>query len=70
MKAVQKGPSSKDSDYADPNKPVKVWLLGNEPRRDYRMRTVPLRPPAEGGRDAVKEALFEKNQVSELWMRQ
>ncbi|KAL7536355.1 hypothetical protein ACHAXR_007111 [Thalassiosira sp. AJA248-18] len=54
----------------EPNQSVKVWLLGNERRRDHPLRTVPLQAPVEGGRDAVREALAEKSQVTELWLRQ
>lgn len=48
---------------------VKVWLLGNERRRGYPMRTVPLLPPPEGGLEVVREALSEKSKVTELWLR-
>ncbi|KAL3790928.1 hypothetical protein HJC23_004910 [Cyclotella cryptica] len=52
------------------NQSVKVWLLGNERRRDYPMRTVPLLSPREGGREVVREALSEDSKVTELWLRQ
>jgi len=54
---------------AEPNQSVKVWLLGNERRREHPMRTVPLLSPAEGGRDAVRRALAEQSRVTELWLR-
>ncbi|KAL7466256.1 hypothetical protein ACHAXS_006546 [Conticribra weissflogii] len=55
---------------ADPsaNKPVKVWLLGNDRRRGYPMRTVPLFAEEDGGRELVREALGEESQVSMLWL--
>jgi hypothetical protein len=51
------------------NQSVKVWLLGNERRRGYPMRTVPLLSPTEGGREVVREALSEDSNVTELWLR-
>ena len=48
---------------------VKVWLVGNERRRDYTMRTVPLLCPEKGGQDVVYEALSEDSKVTELWLR-
>jgi hypothetical protein len=51
------------------NRSVKVWLLGNERRRDHPLRTVSLLAPEDGGRDAVREALVEKNRVTELRLR-
>ncbi|KAL7534762.1 hypothetical protein ACHAWF_004945 [Thalassiosira exigua] len=48
------------------NRPVKVWLLGNERRRDHPLRTLPLFPPAKGGREAVREALAEQRRVTKL----
>ena len=58
-------------DEVDPqsNQSVKVWLLGNERRRDYPMRTVPLLAPSRGGREVVRKALSEEHKVSELWLR-
>ena len=52
------------------NESVKVWLLGNDRRRDHPLRTVSLLSPAEGGRDAVREALVEESRVTQLWLRQ
>ncbi|KAL3816363.1 hypothetical protein ACHAXA_000441 [Cyclostephanos tholiformis] len=52
------------------NQSVKVWLLGNERRRDHPLRTVSLLAPADGGRDAVREALNEKIRVTDMWLRQ
>ena len=52
------------------NKSVKIWLLGNERRRDHPLRTVSLLSPANGGRDAVREALAEESRVTQLWLRQ
>jgi hypothetical protein len=51
------------------NESVKVWLLGNERRRDHPLRTVSLLSPAKGGR-AVREALAEESRVTQLWLRQ
>lgn len=69
VKAAQKLLPSSESE-PESNQSVKVWLLGNERRRDHPLRTVPLLSPAEGGRDVVREALAEKSQVTELWLRQ
>ena len=67
VKATQKeGPTAAPGS----NQSVKVWLLGNERRRDHPMRTAPLLAPAEGGREVVKQALAEERQVTELWLRQ
>ena len=63
-------PSSPSESVPQINKSVKVWLLGNERRRDHPMRTVALKAPAEGGRDVVREALAERSQVTELRLRQ
>jgi hypothetical protein len=52
------------------NESVKVWLLGNDRRRDHPLRTVSLLSPAKGGRDAVREALVEESRVTQLWLRQ
>ena len=48
---------------------VKIWLLGNERRRKYPLRTVPLLSPSRGGREAVREALTEKSKVTKLMLR-
>lgn len=61
--------SSSSASESESNQSVKVWLLGNERRRDHPMRTVSLVAPADGGRDAVREALNEESQVSELLLR-
>jgi hypothetical protein len=68
VKVAQNEPSSFVSD-SESNQSVKVWLLGNERRRDHPMRTVSLIAPANGGRDAVRVALNEERQVSELLLR-
>lgn len=49
---------------------VKVWLVGNERRRDYAMRTVPLLCPENGGQEVVRDALSEDSKMTELWLRQ
>lgn len=51
------------------NQSVKVWLLGNERRRGHPMRTAPLLSPEDGGREAVRGALGEKDKVTQLWLR-
>lgn len=52
------------------NQSVKVWLLGNERRREHPLRTVSLVAPAIiGGHDAMREALNEERQVTELLLR-
>ena len=66
---TQKEHSSSGSDN-ELNQSVKVWLLGNERRRDHLMRTVSLVAPAKGGREALREALYKDNEVSELILRQ
>lgn len=48
---------------------VKIWLLGNERRRKFPMRTVPLLAPSPGGRELVREALAEKSNVTKLMLR-
>lgn len=55
---------------ANAKQSVKVWLVGNERRRDYPMRTVPLLCPERGGQDVVRDALAEGSKVTELWLRQ
>jgi len=60
-------PSTADSQS---NQSVKVWLLGNERRRDHSLRTAPLLAPVDGGREKVREALAEKSQVTVLRLRQ
>ena len=52
------------------NQNVKVWLLGNEKRREYRMRTTNLLSPEHGKRDSLRRALSEKKIVTELFLRQ
>lgn len=42
-------------------RPAKIWLLGNERRRDYRMRTIKLNAPEE-----TRDLLSEKNIVSRI----
>jgi len=61
-----------DLEPSDPNakQSVKVWLVGNERRRDYTMRTVPLICPLKGGQEIVSEALAEEYKVTELQLRQ
>jgi hypothetical protein len=61
--------SSSSTPESESNQSVKVWLLGNERRRDHPMRTVSLIAPANGGHDAVRVALNEERQVSELLLR-
>ena len=71
VKTTAKEFSAKDdASAAEPNQSVKLWLLGNDRRRDHPMRTVPLLAPIEGGRDAVRKALSEEQDVTELWLRQ
>ena len=57
-------PDSRSSDS------VKIWLLGNEQRRDHPLRTVSLLSPTKGGRDAMREALVEESRVTQLWLWQ
>lgn len=61
-----------DIEATDPNgkQSVKIWLTGNERRRDHVMRTVPLLCPTKGGQNIVREALAEEKKVTELWLRQ
>lgn len=49
---------------------LKVWLLGNERRRDHPLRTVSLLAPVNGGRDVVRKALSEESRVTKLRLRQ
>ena len=51
------------------NQSVKVWLLGNERRRGYPMRTANLLSPEYGGRDSLRKALAEETLVTELLLR-
>ena len=66
-------PTTNDSDNAaaaaESNQSVKIWLLGNERRRDHPLRTVPLLSPKDGGRDVVRKALSEESKVTELLLR-
>jgi len=64
-------PTTNDSDNAaaESNQSVKIWLLGNERRRDHPLRTVPLLSPKYGGRDVVRKALSEESKVTELLLR-
>ena len=57
-------------DTQESNQSVKVWLLGNERRRGYPMRTANLLSPAHGGRESLRKALSEKSLVTELLLRQ
>ncbi len=57
-------------DTQESNQSVKVWLLGNERRRGYSMRTANLLSPAHGGRDSLRKALSEESVVTELLLRQ
>ena len=41
---------------------VKIWLLGNERRRQYPMRTVKMK----GNKDVIQQALFESTKVSHV----
>ncbi len=70
-KEVEAAPmtSLKSETETEPNRSVKVWLLGNERRREHPMRTVPLLAPEEGGRAAVRRALAESSRVTELRLR-
>ena len=52
------------------NQNVKVWLLGNERRRKYQMRTANLLAPEHGRRDRLRRALSESKMVTELILRQ
>jgi len=58
-----------DNAAAESNQSVKIWLLGNERRRDHPLRTVPLLSPKYGGRDVVRKALSEESKVTELLLR-
>ena len=66
----QKEVTTSSPTTTESNQSVKIWLLGNLRRRDHPMRTVPLLAPKEGGRDIVRAALAEGEQVSEIWLRQ
>ena len=59
----------KVSDTQESNQSVKVWLLGNEKRRGYPMRTVNLLSPEHGGRESLRKALSEKSSVTEILLR-
>ena len=47
----------------DEVKAAKIWLLGNERRRDHQMRTIKLSAP-----EATQDALTEETVVSRVWM--
>ena len=49
----------------DETKAAKIWLLGNERRRDFPMRTIKLSAP-----ETTQDALAEETVVSRVWMRQ
>eukprot|EP00956_Cyclotella_meneghiniana_P016441 scaffold25970_cov73-Cyclotella_meneghiniana.AAC.5 len=70
-KSVPISQPQEDIEATDPNgkQSVKIWLVGNERRRDYAMRTVPLLCPQKGGQDIVRRALAEENMVTELRLR-
>lgn len=44
---------------------VKIWLLGNERRRGYPMRTVKMKTTSNS---SLKEALFESDKVSRVYL--
>ena len=60
---------SDDATTTESNQSVKIWLLGNERRRDHPLRTVPLLSPKDGGRNIVRKALSEESKVTELLLR-
>lgn len=45
---------------------VKIWLLGNERRRGYPMRTVKMKVASSSS--SLKEALFESHNVSKVYL--
>jgi len=47
------------------NVPTKIWLLGNQRRRDYQLRTLKLSAP-----ESIRTALFEETAVSRLFLEQ
>ena len=49
----------------DEAKAAKIWLLGNERRRNHQMRTIKLSAP-----ETTQDALAEETTVSRVWMRQ
>lgn len=53
-----------DQDAAAMSK-VKIWLLGNERRRDYQMRTVQMK-----AQSSVKDAFLESKRVSRVLLEQ
>ena len=57
-------------DTQESNQSVKVWLLGNERRRGYPMRTANLLSPEHGGRESLRQALSQKSLVTETLLRQ
>ena len=61
------GPENKNAGATEDSesKKAKIWLLGNERRRDYPMRTLKL-----SGNQKVREALFEPETVSSLTLSQ
>lgn len=67
---VVRSTRTKLPDTQDPNQSVKVkvWLLGNERRRGYLMRTVNLLSPEHGGHERLRKALSAKSQVTELFI--
>eukprot|EP00986_Skeletonema_menzelii_P014272 scaffold9235_cov152-Skeletonema_menzelii.AAC.2 len=67
---VVKNTQTEVPETQESNQSVKVWLLGNERRRGYPMRTANLLSPEHGGRESLRKALSEKSQVTELLLRQ
>ena len=57
-------------DTQESKQSVKVWLLGNERRRGYSMRTANLLSPEHGGRGSLRKALSQESVVTELLLRQ
>lgn len=66
--SITSSSSSPASVESEPNH-LKLWLLGNERRRDHPLRTVSLLAPANGGRDVVRKALSKESRVTKLSLR-
>ena len=60
------GKEMEEVEKKEVKKNAKIWLLGNERRRDYRMRTIKVLAPEK----RLREALMEKKNVKIVKMEQ
>lgn len=62
---IHKSENVCDATDSDSSKNVKIWLLGNERRRDHTMRTIKMK-----GKESMRDAFLDSHRVSHMTLEQ